>query len=139
MGIFKINGVVGKQVPSAFKLIVEQLQDINLKAVKNVVVAYDPFDERSVASRKFLEFLNFKTVTRKFPDFAAQTQIKCDRSEPTISFDLITGKKVLFKAGNLTTLEMFRLYNQHITPHAPEEETQRETLTTKAMRKGGKK
>lgn len=139
MGIFKINGVLGKRAPSAFALICQQIEEVNLKAVKSIVVAYDPFDERSIASRKFLEFLNFKTVTRKFPDFVAKTEIKCDRSEPTVSFDLITGKKVLFKAGNLSTLEMFQLYNQHITPQAPEEETQRETLTTKAMRKGAKK
>lgn len=55
-----------------------------------------------------------------------------------ISLLLVTGKKVLFKAGNLTELEMFELYNKYITPHAPEEEKQRETLTTKAMRKGKK-
>lgn len=50
----------------------------------------------------------------------------------------VTGKKVLFKAANLSTLEMFELYNRHVSPHAPEEEKPRETLTTKAMRKGKK-
>lgn len=138
MGIFRINGIVGKSVPSTKSLILQQFETLNLKAVKSVVASYDPFDERCISTRQFVQGLNHKIVNRKFPTFKVQTVIKCDRSEPTVSFDLITGKQVLFKAGNLTTLEMFELYNRHITPHAPEEEAPRETLTTKAMRKGKK-
>jgi len=136
MGIFRINGIVGKRVPTAYALITQQLEELNLRAVKSIVASYDPFDERSISTRKFLEFLNRKRVQRKFPEAKVKTAIKCDRSEPTLAFDLVTGTKVLFKAGNLTTLEMFELYNRHITPQAPEEEKARETLTTKAMRKG---
>ncbi|XP_034253785.1 uncharacterized protein LOC117652792 [Thrips palmi] len=138
MGIFRINGIVGKRVPAATSLIVQQFENLNLKAVKSIVASYDPFDERCISTRKFVEFLNHKIVTRKFPEFKVQTAIKCDRSEPTVSFDLVTGKKVLFKAANLTTLEMFELYNRYVSPYAPEEEKPRETLTTKAMRQGRK-
>lgn len=42
----------------------------------------------SLPFRKFVESLNHKVITRKFPEFRVQTTIKCDRSEPTISFDL---------------------------------------------------
>lgn len=38
--------------------------------------------------RKFLEFLNRKVVQRKYPEAKVKTAIKCDRSEPTLAFDL---------------------------------------------------
>ena len=136
MGIFRLNGVVGKRAPTIYKLVGEELEQLNLLAVKRIAVSYDPFDQRSIATRKFLEFLNRPRVVKKYPNTNITATIKCDRSEPTVSFDLVTGKKVLFKAGNLSTLEMFELYNRHITPHAPEEEKPRETLSAKAMRKG---
>lgn len=136
MGIFRINGIVGKRVPDQAALILQQVPDVNLNAVKNAVASFDPFDERSAATRRFIEYLNYRTLRKKFPDFKVNTTIKCDRSEPIISFDLITGKKVVFKASNLTAAEMFELFNKHITPHAPQEEKARETLSAKQMRKG---
>lgn len=51
MGIFKINGILGKRVPSAKALIVQQFDELNLKAVKSVVASYDPFDERCISTR----------------------------------------------------------------------------------------
>jgi len=65
-----------------------------------------------------------------------KTDIASDRSESEVLFDLVNGKKFVFKCANITTLELLQQVNKHITVLAPPPETVSET---KLEKKGKKK
>lgn len=46
---------------------------------------------------------------------------------------------IVFKTGNLTNLELLRLYNKHITPLASTEEPETTAPKTKSEKKASKK
>jgi large subunit ribosomal protein L53 len=49
----------------------------------------------------------------------------------------VSGESIAFKSGNLSTLELLQLYNKHITPLAPVEETSVKVVKTKSEKKAG--
>lgn len=54
---------------------------------------------------------------------AIKTEILNDRSEQTVECVAINGEKFIFKCANLTTLELLHLFNQHVSPLAPPDDT----------------
>lgn len=64
-----------------------------------------------------------------------QTEVICDRSDPLVTFKLANGEEVIFKAANLSALEMFKLYNKHITILAPKEIETAPAIATKSVKK----
>jgi len=40
-----------------------------------------------------------------------------------VECEAINGEKFIFKCGNLTTLELLHLFNQHVSPLAPPDPT----------------
>jgi len=66
-------------------------------------------------------YMSSPPVRETNPKCTFKTEIANDRSEPTILVKLDDTKSVLFKAGNLTVLEVLQLWNKHITPLAATE------------------
>uniref|UniRef100_U5ESZ2 Large ribosomal subunit protein mL53 n=1 Tax=Corethrella appendiculata TaxID=1370023 RepID=U5ESZ2_9DIPT len=109
--------------------IAKQLKLVNMKPVKRVTVTFDPFDENSNSAREFLHHLSIPRIALTNSNFALKTNIVCDRSEPTIVFQLLPAiqetakyKKIEFKSANLSTLELLQLCNKHVSSLAPVEE-----------------
>ncbi|KAI5713158.1 hypothetical protein M8J76_007752 [Diaphorina citri] len=115
---------------------------LNLKPVKKIVFKFDPFDDGCLTVRKFMWHFNIRTVLKTNPLCSVKTEIVCDRSEPVVDVSLANGESVLFKTRNLNELELFQLFNKHITTLAPKEEanaTEVKTKTATAGKKGKKK
>ncbi|KAL6261616.1 hypothetical protein P5V15_006703 [Pogonomyrmex californicus] len=102
-----------------FGAIIKQLKCVNLMPVKRINIRFDPFNGNSKQTRDFLYFISGSKVRATNPQCALKTEVLCDRSEPTITFDLQSGEKVVFKTALLTTLNVLELYNKHITSLIP--------------------
>ncbi|XP_045778285.1 39S ribosomal protein L53, mitochondrial [Maniola jurtina] len=123
----------------------KQLRAVNLKAAKRITVKFDPFGDNVIHTRNFLHYMSSPKISLTNPNCALKTEIVCDRSEPTVDITIVPSiaetaniKKVTFKSGNLTCLELLQLLNKHITPLAPAEQIST-TITTKSEKKGRKK
>ncbi|XP_046383896.1 39S ribosomal protein L53, mitochondrial [Ischnura elegans] len=117
--------------------ITKQLKNVNLKPVKQISVAFDPFHHNAASIRDFLFYIASPKVLQTNPNCRLKTAIQCTREEPIVSFALGNGETVKFKSENLTTLEILQLYNKHITPLAPVEE--KSTVQTKSEKAGSRK
>ncbi|XP_057332471.1 39S ribosomal protein L53, mitochondrial [Microplitis mediator] len=113
-------GAIGKQV----KL-------LNLQPTKKITVQFDPFYEKVKPIRDFLFQVSTPKVLKTNLTCVLKTNIVCDRSEPTVTCELVNGEKVLFKCENLDTLDLLTLYNKHITPLAPPEEIETKGIIKK--------
>uniref|UniRef100_A0A1B6EMK7 Large ribosomal subunit protein mL53 n=1 Tax=Cuerna arida TaxID=1464854 RepID=A0A1B6EMK7_9HEMI len=131
------TGVVGSRSGGVMSAISKETKNLSLKPVKRIVFQFDPFVEESVHTRNFLFNLTKKSLIKTNPNLIVKTNVVCDRSDPSVTFSLENGSSVLFKAKNLTTLEMFQLYNKHITSLLPKEEpvTVLKTKSEKAAQK----
>ncbi|EZA48201.1 hypothetical protein X777_14116 [Ooceraea biroi] len=69
--------------------------------------------------RDFLSYMSSSKITATNPDCLVKTEIVGDRSEPTVTFSLHSGEKVVLKTTNLTSLNILELYNKHITSLLP--------------------
>ncbi|XP_037079303.1 zinc transporter 1-like [Pollicipes pollicipes] len=76
------------------------------------------FSAARVGTEDLMYYMSSASVRETNPKCAFKTEIANDRSEPTILVKLDSTKSVLFKADNLTVLEVLKLWNQHITPLA---------------------
>ncbi|XP_054269335.1 39S ribosomal protein L53, mitochondrial-like [Macrosteles quadrilineatus] len=101
--------------------IAKETRKLSLKPVKRIVFQFDPFVEESKHTRDFMYYLQSKKVIKTNPNCVVKSNVLCDRGDPSIAFNLENGSSVLFKAKHLSTLEMFRLYNKHITTLLPKE------------------
>ncbi|XP_043236566.1 uncharacterized protein LOC122388995 [Amphibalanus amphitrite] len=98
--------------------IIKQLKTVSLKPAKRVVFRFDPFTQPSQQVRNLMWYMSAGSIRETNPKCTFKTEIANDRGEPTILVQLDSDKSVLFKAGNLTELEVLQLWNQHITPLA---------------------
>ncbi|XP_015587117.1 39S ribosomal protein L53, mitochondrial [Cephus cinctus] len=119
----------------------KQLKTINLKPLKKITVQFDPFYNNIKDTRQFLFYLSTPKILGTNLYCALKTNIVCDRSEPTITFDLVSGDKIVIKSANLSTLELLQQYNKHITPLVPKEEEAKEKVAqlTGKGKKGAKR
>ncbi|KAL1123206.1 hypothetical protein AAG570_002293 [Ranatra chinensis] len=101
--------------------IAKQLKSVNLKPVNKVVFKFDPFHEKVEQTRYFMFHVQTSDVIKTNLSCSFKTEVVCDRSDPVINFSLANGDKVVFKSANLTALEMFKLFNEHISILAPKE------------------
>ncbi|XP_032667791.1 39S ribosomal protein L53, mitochondrial [Odontomachus brunneus] len=95
--------------------ILKQLRSVNLKPVKRINVRLDPFHENVKPTRDFLFYITGSKTLATNPYCSLKTEIVCDRSDPSVTFSLQSGEKVIFKTGLLTCLNILELYNKHIT------------------------
>ncbi|KAK7863735.1 hypothetical protein R5R35_011141 [Gryllus longicercus] len=115
----------------------KQLRLLNLKPVGRIAIKFDPFGSKASETRNFLFHITLPKVRETNPECVIKTEILSDRSDPNVEFKLRNGEKVIFKAGNLTTLELLQLYNKHITPLAPPPEEASIAIVTKASKTKG--
>ncbi|XP_075213151.1 mitochondrial ribosomal protein L53 [Lycorma delicatula] len=115
--------------------IAKQINSLNLKPVKRILLKFDPFTPESVETRSFLYSITSKKARDSNPACPIKTEVLCDRSEPSVHFQLTNGESVIFKSKNLTALEMLKLVNQHITVLAPKEEPAAPIVTKTQKRK----
>lgn len=101
--------------------IIKQLNTVNLKPVKSINIQFDPFHEKSLEIRDFFFHITRKKTVATNPRCNIKPQIVSDLSEPVITFKLLSGDNLVFKAGNLSTLNLLQLCNKYITPLVPVE------------------
>lgn len=101
--------------------IAKQLRILNLFPVKSVDIKFDPFHEKSLEVRDFFFHITTKKVAATNPRCNIKPHIVSDLSEPIITFSLLSGDNVVMKATNLSSLDILKLYNKHITKLAPAE------------------
>ncbi|XP_035790627.1 uncharacterized protein LOC118465974 [Anopheles albimanus] len=106
----------------------KQLKLVNLKAVQRITVSFDPFHESAVPTREFLHHLSAPKITQTNPTCVLKTEVFCDRRPPSIVFQLIPSvqaeaklKKIELDSTNLSTLELLKLCNRHVSALAPKE------------------
>uniref|UniRef100_A0A2M4AXU2 Large ribosomal subunit protein mL53 n=2 Tax=Anopheles triannulatus TaxID=58253 RepID=A0A2M4AXU2_9DIPT len=106
----------------------KQLKLVNLKAVQRITVSFDPFHESAVPTREFLHHLSAPKITQTNPTCVLKTEVFCDRRPPSIVFQLIPSvqaeaklKKIELSSENLSTLELLKLCNRHVSALAPKE------------------
>ncbi|XP_049872925.1 39S ribosomal protein L53, mitochondrial [Pectinophora gossypiella] len=123
----------------------KQLKNINLKAAKRITVKFDPFSDNVTHTRNFLHYISAPRIALTNPNCALKTEVVCDRSEPTVDITIVPSiaetadvKKVTFKSGNLTCLELLQLLNKHVSSLAPVEQPT-STIQTKSEKKKSKK
>ncbi|XP_033210104.1 uncharacterized protein LOC117168500 [Belonocnema kinseyi] len=119
--------------------IIKQLKTINYKPAKKITVQFDPFHERATEMRKLMFYLTGPKYANTNPACLLKTNIVCDRSEPLVTVDLVSGEKVVMKCNNLTLVEVLQLYNKHVTSLVPREQEKDEDLKSKLKSKKGKK
>uniref|UniRef100_A0A8D8RYP2 Large ribosomal subunit protein mL53 n=1 Tax=Cacopsylla melanoneura TaxID=428564 RepID=A0A8D8RYP2_9HEMI len=125
--------------------IIKQRKMLNLKPVKRIVFKFDPFDENCINVRRFMFHFNIRKVLKTNPICSVKTDVVCDRSEPVINVALTNGDSIQFKTSNLNELELFEMFNKHITSLVPKEdedsktEVKTKTATAGKDRKGKRK
>ncbi|XP_012534234.1 39S ribosomal protein L53, mitochondrial [Monomorium pharaonis] len=99
--------------------IIKQLKRVDLKPVNRIYVRFDPFNVQSKQTRDFLFYISAPKTRATNPQCSLKTEVVSDRSEPTVTFSLQSGEKVVLKTALLTSLNILELYNKHITSLIP--------------------
>lgn len=100
-------------------MIVKQIKRVNLTPVDKINVRFNPFDRQSKQTRDFLFYVSAPKIRATNPQCSLKTEVVCDRSKPTVTFSLQSGKKIVLKTALLTSLNILQLYNKHITSLIP--------------------
>ncbi|CAH1405258.1 unnamed protein product [Nezara viridula] len=115
--------------------IAKQLRTLTLKPVNKVSIKFDPFHHKIEQTRYFMHYITAPKVQKTNLACKFKTEVICDRSDPIVTFKLANGDEVIFKSANLSVLEMFKLYNKHITVLAPKETETAPPIVTKSVKK----
>ncbi|XP_050447362.1 uncharacterized protein LOC126849505 [Cataglyphis hispanica] len=119
--------------------IIKEIKRVNLTPVKRIDFRFDPFHKQVKQTRDFQFYISAPRVCATNPYCLMKTEIVCDRSEPTITFNLQSGEKVILKTAFLTSLNILELYNKHITKLVPPDpavlEAKKELEETKKKKK----
>ncbi|XP_029171104.1 uncharacterized protein LOC114940543 [Nylanderia fulva] len=119
--------------------IIAQLKRVNLTPVKKIDFRFDPFHRHVRHTRNFQYYISSPKVCATNPYCLMKTEIVCDKSDPTITFNLQSGEKIILKTALLTSLNILELYNKHITslvpPDPAELEAKKELEEKKKKRK----
>ncbi|CAM4632800.1 unnamed protein product [Leuciscus chuanchicus] len=77
-----------------------------LKAVKKVIVQFCPFETNVRSTREFLIMVGSEKVRATNMNCEVITEVKHDRSEPTVDITFLDGERLVMKGSKLTTEEM---------------------------------
>lgn len=103
---------------------------VNLKPVSAVEVKFDPFEEHCKNVRDFMFYISRPKTLQTNTECKLKANIVCDRSKPTVTCNLDTGDTVVFKAENLSPLNILELFNKHISSLVPTEPPKRRLFNT---------
>ncbi|XP_011697867.1 PREDICTED: 39S ribosomal protein L53, mitochondrial [Wasmannia auropunctata] len=119
--------------------IVKQLKRVNLKPINRINVHFDPFHDQVKETRDFLFYISAPRIRATNPECLLKTEVVCDRSEPTVTFSLQSGEKIILKTALLSSLNILELYNKHVTslipPDPAELEAKKALLEAKKKKK----
>lgn len=101
--------------------IAKHLSKLSLKPVKSIEIKFDPFHDKALQARDFLFHITTPKIIATNPKCNIKPVIISDLSEPVVTFNLLSGDRIICKSENLTSLNLLELYNKHITPLAPVE------------------
>ncbi|XP_003400153.1 39S ribosomal protein L53, mitochondrial [Bombus terrestris] len=101
--------------------IAKHLRNLTLKPVKSIDIKFDPFHDKGLEARDFLFQITTPKIIATNPRCTVKPCVVSNLSEPIITFNLLSGDKIVCKGANLTSLNILELYNKHITPLAPRE------------------
>ncbi|CAL7950238.1 unnamed protein product [Xylocopa violacea] len=101
--------------------IIKHLKTVTLKPLKSIEIKFDPFHDKALQTRDFFFHITTPKIVATNPRCNIKPQIASDLSEPVITFNLLSGDKIVCKGGNLTSLNILELCNKHITPLALKE------------------
>ncbi|XP_043074399.1 39S ribosomal protein L53, mitochondrial [Puntigrus tetrazona] len=79
---------------------------VALKAVKKIIVQFCPFESNARSAREFLVVVGSEKIKSTNTNCEVITDVKHDRSEPTIDITFVDGERLLMKASNLSTREL---------------------------------
>jgi len=96
----------------------KEITKFSYQPVKKIVFKFDPFHEKVDSIRKFMFHSLSTDILQTNPGVNVKTDIVSDRSEPTVSIQLLTGKKIVLKTENLNALELLEVYNKYISSTA---------------------
>ncbi|XP_015523557.2 39S ribosomal protein L53, mitochondrial [Neodiprion lecontei] len=128
-----LSGTV-KRSAGVYSALSKQLRGVNLKPVKKISISFDPFGNKTGPTRSLMYYLTGPKIANTNPNCRVKAQVLCDRSEPSVTFNLNSGENIIFKTSNLTVLELLQLFNKYISSQAPVEEPVVE-LKTKSEKK----
>ncbi|CAL8074018.1 unnamed protein product [Orchesella dallaii] len=118
MSVFRKSGLVRKPT-GIFNVIISEVKRVSLQPVQRVTYTFDPFHENAKTVRDLMFILSFPKIRETNYKCAFKTNVVCDRSEGSVECKLENGKSVLFKTGNLTTLEILQQLNKVVLPLVP--------------------
>ncbi|XP_043285280.1 uncharacterized protein mRpL53 [Venturia canescens] len=115
--------------------IAKQLKLVNFKPVAKITVKFDPFEERVKHARDLFYYISASKIAKTNPFCQLKADVVCDRSEPTVTCNLLSGEKIIFKLGNLDALDVLKLYNKHVSSLVPEEVVEEKGKPKKKLKK----
>ncbi|XP_040580593.1 large ribosomal subunit protein mL53 [Lepeophtheirus salmonis] len=137
-GYISAEGRVDQRV-NRETLMQEQLKHVNLKPVKKLRFAFDPFDPNVRSIRDTLHLLSDPRIRKTNPICSFKTDILYLEEAPVIEAELAESKeKIIFKTENLSPREIFFYMNKIFLPLVPPE-TPAEDVKSKTHKKMGKK
>jgi len=122
MSVFRYNGLfryVSKGLQGAVNI---QLDLLDLRPVKKITYSFDPFSPNAVDFRKLMFCLSIPKVRQTNHKCIFKTEVLSDRSPAELLCNLENGQNVLFKAENLTTLQVLQQLNIILGPLIPPKE-----------------
>ncbi|NP_001004653.1 large ribosomal subunit protein mL53 [Danio rerio] len=91
-----------------------------LKTVKQIIVQFCPFDNNARSAREFLSIVWSDRARSTNMNCEVITQVKHDRSEPTIDVMFVDGERLLMKGSNLTIKEILSALQSHCSAKDPQ-------------------
>jgi len=120
-----------------------EIKRINLKPVKRMHFAFDPFHPSVRSIRHIIYYFSSEKVRTTNPKCAYKTDVLTDRSDPLIKVELAEAMgdvdRITFKTADLKVEEILSRFNDLILPLVKDDVV--EERTTKGVKKaaGGKK
>lgn len=103
--------------------IIKELSRFSLLPCEKITVQFNPFHEKAKDVRHFLHYISARKYVQTNPACSITAKVVCDNSEPNVTFNFPSGKYMVIKTANLTTLDILKLYNNHVAPKLAKEET----------------
>lgn len=97
------------------KAITKQIKLVNLKPLTKITVRFDPFHDKTKDTRDFLFYMSSSKIAATNILCNLKTEILCDRSDPVIECDYESKEKLILKSANLTSLELLKIFNKHVS------------------------
>lgn len=137
-GYIPFEGRMGRPLHE-YDYFFKQVWAMNLKPVKRVQFSFDPFYPRVQSIRMLMHYMTKPKIKSTNVKCLFKFDVLSDGSEPTMKVELNEGKTLVFKAGNLSRLELVSEFNRHVLPLVTEDVKAVETKSAKTGGKGGKR